>query len=130
MSKKTLPIVAFQGERGAYSEIAARNFFREKLELRPCESFELVFKSVESGKVDFGALPIENSQAGSIHQNYDLLLKHRLQIVGEHNLRVVHNLIANPQATLSSIRRIFSQDRKSTRLNSSHGGISRMPSSA
>jgi prephenate dehydratase len=108
MTKTNAPRVAFQGERGAYSEIAARSFFGEKVRLRPCESFDMVFKSVESGKVNCGVIPIENSQAGSIHQNYDLLLKHRLQIVGELNLRVVHNLIANPGATLSSIRRVFS----------------------
>lgn len=108
MTKTNALTVAFQGERGAYSEIAARRFFREKLHLLPCESFDLVFRSVESGKADSGVIPIENSLAGSIHQNYDLLLKHRLQIVGELNLRVVHNLIANSGASLSSIRRIFS----------------------
>ena len=102
------PWVAFQGERGAYSEIASHNFFRERLKLVPCESFDLVFRKVENGSVDFGVIPIENSLAGSIHQNYDLLLEHRLQIVGELNLRIVHNLIANPGVTLSSIRRVFS----------------------
>ncbi len=100
--------VAFQGERGAYSEIAARSFFGDDVGLVPCESFELAFKKVETGQVDAGVLPIENSLAGSIHQNYDLLLKHRLQIVGELNLQIVHNLIANPGASLSSIRKILS----------------------
>lgn len=108
MAKSNNPRVAFQGERGAYSEIAARSFFGDRLRLQPCESFGSVFKNVEAGRVDFGVLPIENSLAGSIHQNYDLLLKHRLQIVGELNLRVVHNLIANPGATVASIRTILS----------------------
>lgn len=100
--------VAFQGERGAYSEIAARRFFGEAIELLPCESFDLVFKSVERQKADAGIVPIENSQAGCIHQNYDLLLKHRLRIVGELNLRVEHNLIGHPGATLKSIQMVFS----------------------
>jgi prephenate dehydratase len=108
MPKTEILRVAFQGERGAYSEIAARRFFGERIELCPCESFDLVFKRVESGRVDSGVIPIENSLAGSIHQNYDLLLKHRLSIVGELNLRVVHNLIANPGTKLASIRTIFS----------------------
>jgi prephenate dehydratase len=108
MLTKNSHLVAFQGERGAYSEIAARRFFGNGVSLLPCESFDMVFNRVESGRVHAGVIPIENSLAGSIHQNYDLLLKHRLQIVGELNLRVVHNLIANPGTTLTSIRRILS----------------------
>lgn len=108
MPKRASARVAFQGERGAYSEIAARRFFGEAIDLLPCESFDLVFRSVETRKVDAGIVPIENSQAGCIHQNYDLLLKHRLRIVGELNLRVEHNLIAHPGATLRSIRTVFS----------------------
>ena len=108
MRKRRDAVVAFQGETGAYSEIAARRFFGRETRLLPCESFELVFKSVQSGVVGFGVVPIENSLAGSIHQNYDLLLKHRLHIVGELNLRVVHNLIANAGVALADIQRIYS----------------------
>ncbi|HEX2523048.1 MAG TPA: prephenate dehydratase [Terriglobia bacterium] len=108
MPERTPPRVAFQGERGAYSEIAARRFFGEAVDLLPCESFDLVFKRVESNKAEAGIVPIENSQAGCIHQNYDLLLKHRLRIVGELNLRVEHNLIGHPGAALKSIRTVFS----------------------
>ena len=102
------PIIAFQGERGAYSELAARRLFSPSLQLFPCHTFDLVFQHVDSGEVDFGVIPIENSLAGSIHQNYDLLLRYDLQILGELNQRIVHNLIANPSATLSRITQIFS----------------------
>ena len=109
MRKKTnRPFIAFQGERGAYSELAARRLFSDSVQLLPCQTFELVFQQVDSGEVDFGVIPIENSLAGSIHQNYDLLLRYDLQIVGELNQRIVHNLIANRKATFSSIVRIFS----------------------
>ena len=100
--------VAFQGERGAYSEIAARRFFGNQIELLPSETFDLVFKKVETNAARFGVIPIENSLAGSIHQNYDLLLKHQLRIIGELNLRISHNLIGNASSSLSKIRRVFS----------------------
>jgi prephenate dehydratase len=106
--RKRTQRVAFQGERGAYSEIAARTFFGRSVDLLPSKTFELVFRNVERKVSAFGVIPIENSLAGSIHQNYDLLLKHRLAIVGELNVRISHNLIAHQGASLSSIRKIFS----------------------
>jgi prephenate dehydratase len=108
MRGKKITQVAFQGERGAYSEIASVCFFEKELNLFPCPSFDAVFQAVERGKVDYGVIPIENSLAGSIHQNYDLLLKHHLQISGEKNLRVSHNLIAHSRTSLHQIRRVYS----------------------
>ena len=101
-------LVAFQGEQGAYSEIASRRFFKRPVRTVPCVTFDLVFQKVQRGEAAFGVIPIENSLAGSIHQNYDLLLRHRLTIIGELKLRIVHNLIANPGVALSQIRRVFS----------------------
>ena len=99
--------VAFQGEPGAYSEQAAYGFF-EQVETVPCESFEAVFAAVTSGEAKSGLIPIENSLAGSIHQNYDLLLRHDLHIVGEHFLRVRHCLIALPGVEKGEIRKVIS----------------------
>jgi prephenate dehydratase len=67
-----------------------------------------VFSAVESGTCDYGLIPIENSLAGSIHRNYDLLLEHNLHIVAEHFLRVRHCLIGLPGANISSIRKVTS----------------------
>jgi prephenate dehydratase len=99
--------VAFQGERGAYSEQAVFDFFGD-VSTQPCESFDVVFDTVVSGLCDAGLIPIENSLAGSIHQNYDLLLRHDLHIVGEYLLRVQHCLIASPGATKADIKKVIS----------------------
>jgi prephenate dehydratase len=100
--------VAFQGEPGAYSEAAALAFFGAKIQTMPCPSFAAVFEAVQGEKADCGIIPIENSLAGSIHQNYDLLLKHQLYIVGEYLLRVRHCLIALPGVEIGGIRKVIS----------------------
>lgn len=96
--------IAFQGESGAYSEQAVMEFFKGNVDPFPCVSFEDIFTLVENGKVDGGIVPIENSLAGSIHQNYDNLLRHQLYINGEYYLRVNHCLIGLPGVGLSDIK--------------------------
>lgn len=100
--------VSFQGEPGAYSEQAVFNYFGKEVETVPCESFDMMFDSVINGKSDMLLAPIENSLAGSIHQNYDLLLRHDLHIVGEYFLRVRHCLIANPGVKKEDIKKAIS----------------------
>jgi prephenate dehydratase len=100
--------VSFQGEKGAYSELAAFEYFGGAITTLPCGSFEDIFVSVEQGRATHGLLPIENSLAGSIHRNYDLLLEHEQAIVGEYNLRVNHCLMALPGASLEDIQRAHS----------------------
>ena len=99
--------VAFQGEHGAYSEEACSAYF-DTPESVPCETFEAVFAAVNSNQCEFGLIPIENSLAGSIHQNYDLLLQNELYIVGEYFLRVRHCLIGFPGVTKPEIRKVIS----------------------
>ncbi len=101
--------VAFQGEPGAYSELAALEYFRsEQADPVPCEQFEDVFAAVSSGEATCAFLPIENSLAGSIHKNYDLLLEHELFIIGEYYLRVSHCLMACTGVRLEDITRVLS----------------------
>ena len=99
--------VAFQGEAGAYSEQAVFNYFGQ-VETQPCESFDVVFDAVVSDACESALIPIENSLAGSIHQNYDLLLRHNLYIVGEYFLRVQHCLIAMPGVHKEEITKAIS----------------------
>ena len=101
--------IAFQGEYGAFSEMAARAYFGEDVAVLPRPNFMALFSAVETGDASHGMVPIENSLMGSIHENYDNLLKHGLQIVGELKLRIVHNLIVNPGVKLEDIRHIYSQ---------------------
>ena len=86
MTKK----IAFQGRRGAYSESAARYLFGEDIDVLPMNTFEEIYQAIETGKADGGAIPIENSTAGSIYENYDLLAKWRHPIVGEVQLQIEH----------------------------------------
>src|SRR5258708_36618493 len=99
--------VAFQGEPGAYSEQAVFNYFG-KVDTQPCESFDMVFEAVNSKSCDAGLIPIENSLAGSIHQNYDLLLRNQVNIFGEDFLCVQHCLIAMPNVKKEDIKKTSS----------------------
>jgi prephenate dehydratase len=99
--------IAFQGEPGAYSEQAVFDYFGQ-VETQPCESFDAVFEAVNSGQCESALIPIENSLAGSIHQNYDLLLRNNLYINGEYPLRVRHCLIANPGVEKADIKKAIS----------------------
>jgi len=100
--------VAFQGENGAYGEEAAFRFFGPSIQVKPCESFDDVFKVVEQGEVQFGVAPVENSLEGSIGRVYDLLLDSGLRVCGEIELRVVHCLIASQDTRLDLIKKVYS----------------------
>ncbi|MDP9067346.1 MAG: prephenate dehydratase [Actinomycetota bacterium] len=100
-------LVAYQGEAGAYSEQAAIAVF-PAAELRPLSSIRKVFEAVEVGLVDAGLVPMDNSQAGSINETYDLFLKHGLHLVAETVVRVDHCLLALPGAQLDDLSEVIS----------------------
>ncbi|KAL6649720.1 hypothetical protein ACP70R_013944 [Stipagrostis hirtigluma subsp. patula] len=94
--------VAYQGCPGAYSEAAAKKAYSNCLTV-PCEHFHTAFQAVQDRLVDRAVLPLENSLGGSIHRNYDLLLRHSLHIVGEVRLAVRHCLLANPGVKIENL---------------------------
>jgi prephenate dehydratase len=97
------PRIAFQGERGAYSEEATRALFGPEVEPVPSSSFRAVFEAVASGKVDGGAVPVENSLAGPVAENVDLLLEFSIPVTGELSLRIRHCLLAPAGTTLAGL---------------------------
>jgi prephenate dehydratase len=99
--------VAYQGEAGAYSEEGVIELFPET-DHRPLASIRKVFEAVEVGRVDFGLVPMDNSQAGSINQTYDLFLKHGLHLVGETVVRVNHCLLALPGTHIDDLKEVIS----------------------
>jgi prephenate dehydratase len=100
--------VAYQGEPGAYSEHAVLSLF-PSAEPLPCDTVRLVFSRVTSGEADLGVVPVENSQAGSVNETYDLLLHSALvKVYGEAVVRVDHALLAVRGARLEGIRRVYS----------------------
>jgi len=101
-------MAAFQGERGAFSEEAARRLLGPAIEVLPCPRFEDVFRALDRKKVQVAVIPIENTLHGSVHENYDHLLHFDLPIVGETSVRIVHNLIAAPGVAFGKIRQVFS----------------------
>ena len=100
--------IAYQGEPGAFSEAAVYEHFGSDVEPAPCEAFEDVFEAVKGGRCTGGLIPIENSLAGSIHRNYDLLIQYPFWITGEHFLPIHHCLVGLPGATLAGLRRVIS----------------------
>ncbi len=101
-------LVAFQGERGAYSEDACVKQFGSDVETRPYPDFHSVFSAVERDEVTHAVVPVENSIEGSVTQVNDLLLDHDLTIVGEVIVPVKHCLMVAEGATMESIREVMS----------------------
>lgn len=102
------PRVAFQGERGAFSEEAAVKLLGEQIELVPRPTFEAMFASIGEGAADFVLAPVENSLAGSVYRNYDLLLESKFTVGAEVVLPIAHNLIGPPGATIEQVRTVQS----------------------
>ena len=103
------PMVACQGVEGAYSQIACEKIFKSPSILY-FKNFDGVFTAIEKGLCQYGILPIENSTAGSVKKVYDLMIHHNFSIVRTFRLKIDHNLLALPGASLSDIKEIYSHE--------------------
>lgn len=100
--------VVFAGEQGSFAELAAMEFFGKGHSIQPVGMFEDVFSAVANSKVSYGIVPIENSRAGSVHRNYDLLLEHSCSIAGEQYLKIDQCLIVNKGTTMAKVNKVLS----------------------
>lgn len=106
----THPRVVYQGEPGAYSELAAMGFFGETVDSRGLPWFEDAFLALQRGEADYAVLPIENSSTGSIRQVYDLLAQYEYAIVGEWQVKVEHCLLALEGVNLEDVQIVYSHE--------------------
>src|SRR5579862_3123782 len=113
-----------QGELGAFSQEAARQLLGPKAEVVPYATFESVFVALRHGKIDTAVIPMENTLAGSVHENYDHLLHFDVRIAAETNVRIVHNLIAPPGVRFQDLRKVYSHP---VALNQCHKFFARYP---
>jgi len=101
-------VVAFQGEMGAFSQRASHNIFGPDIDPLPCTAFEDVFEAVVKKKAKLAVIPIENSLAGSVLQNFDLLVRNSLEAVAETLVRIELHLIAHPRSSMKDVRQVYS----------------------
>lgn len=104
------PRVVYQGEPGAYSEIAARNFFGEEVNAIGLKQFEDTFAALKNDEADYAVLPIENSSTGAIRQVYDLLEQYHFFFVGETTVKIEHALMGLPNSKLEDITTVYSHE--------------------
>ena len=100
--------VVYQGVEGAYSHEATMEYFGEDVDAYHVKTWEEAMKAVESGQADYAVLPIENSSAGAVSDNYDLLIKYHNYIVAEVFLPVKHALLGVPGGSMEQIHTVFS----------------------
>src|ERR1700743_926102 len=98
----------FQGELGAFSQEATHQLLGPRAEVVPYPTFESVFVALRAGKIDSAVIPMENTLAGSVHENYDHLLHFDVRIAAENTVRIVHNLIAPPGVRFKDLRKVYS----------------------
>ena len=101
--------ISIQGETGCFHEVAARQYFNyDNIEIVPCSTFDLTLGCVLTGKADYAVMAIENARSGSILQNYTLIRESGMKMLGEHNLRIIQNLMALPGQTIAGIHEVRS----------------------
>jgi len=117
------PMVACQGVEGAYAQIACEKIFKSPF-IMYFKNFDAVFNAIEKGLCQYGILPIENSTAGSVKKVYDLMIHHNFSIIRTFRLKIDHNLLALPGASLDSIKEIYSHEQA---INQCSAFLARFP---
>jgi chorismate mutase / prephenate dehydratase len=107
VQEKPLKLIGFQGEHGAFGEAAARRFNPDLVAI-PCPQFSDVFEGVETGQLDFGIVPVENSLAGPVTLVNEMLVETRLKVVGAVRHRVSHCLLTLPGAKFDELEKVYS----------------------
>ena len=100
--------IVFQGVEGAYTQVAMKRFFGENIDSMHVETWRDAMEAIRTGEADYAVLPMENSSAGIISENYDLLVEYGYSIVGEQIIQIDHCLLGIPEAELSDIRQVYS----------------------
>ncbi len=100
--------IVYQGEEGANSQIAMQAFFGADVKGNHVETWRDAMEAIKNGDADYAVLPIENSSAGIVSENYDLLVEYNAVIVGEQIIKIDHCLLGQKEAELSDIKRIYS----------------------
>jgi len=102
-------VVCFQGVEGAYSQLAMLKFFDNKMKSAfHVETWRDAMEAINSGKADYAVLPLENSLAGSIEENFDLLSEYNVAIIGEQIIKINHALLGIKGASISDIKSVYS----------------------
>jgi prephenate dehydratase/chorismate mutase/prephenate dehydratase len=107
IQEEDVPLIGFQGEHGAYSEVAAYSYGPSLVPI-PCPNFHEVFREVESGQLDYGIVPVENSIEGAVNEVNDLLVQTNLHIAGEATIPIHHCLLALPEQDYRDLRTVYS----------------------
>ncbi len=100
--------VVYQGTEGAYSQIAMKAYFGEDTDNYHVETWRDAMEAIRSGEADYAVLPIENSSAGIVGENFDLLVEYGNYIVAEQTIKVEHALLGLPGSSLSDITHVYS----------------------
>lgn len=100
--------IVFQGTEGAYTQLALKEYFGEDANSYHVETWRDAMEAIEHGEADYAVLPIENSSAGIVSENYDLMVEYDHCIVGEQIIRIDHALLGLPEAELSDITDVYS----------------------
>ena len=124
------PLAAFQGEPGAFSQLAVHQLLGSEARVLPCQRFEEVFLALVEKRCDVAVIPIENTLHGSVHENYDHLLRFDVRIVAETQVRISHTLIAPPGLKFAGIRKVYSHPvalNQCLKFFASHPQLERVP---